>query len=236
MLTTRRRHLRDATGQTMVELALVLPLLVLVLVGIISLGMGLFYQQQVTNAAREAARYAAISSATSPCPTVSHLDPDVTVRPTSYYRCDSPQNGWPTMTAKARELVFGLPSDQVFVSACWSGYWTKDGTGGWADYDAPPPALSGVPTFFRGCTIGGIDPRKGVDLSSGSAAPLPCPPPATVPADDLASSWSSSAGASAGEVTVYACYEWRPPMAGFLLIPSRVTLRAVVTEAMQYQQ
>ena len=42
--------------------------------GVIVFGIGLFYQQQVTNAAREAARYAAIHSATSECPTRSRRD------------------------------------------------------------------------------------------------------------------------------------------------------------------
>jgi hypothetical protein len=37
-------------------------------------------------------------------------------------------------------------------------------------------------------------------------------------------------------VTVFVCYNWIPPMSGFLFVPSSVTLRAVVTEAMQRQQ
>ena len=61
-------------GQALVETALVLPLFLTIVLGVIVLGIGLFYQQQVTNAAREAARYAAIHSATSDCPTSSRLD------------------------------------------------------------------------------------------------------------------------------------------------------------------
>jgi hypothetical protein len=37
-------------------------------------------------------------------------------------------------------------------------------------------------------------------------------------------------------VTVFVCYNWQPPMAGLLFIPSTVTLRAVITEAIQRQQ
>ena len=37
-------------------------------------------------------------------------------------------------------------------------------------------------------------------------------------------------------MTAYACTVWRPPLAGFLLIPSEVTLRAVITEPIQRQQ
>jgi Flp pilus assembly protein TadG len=62
-------------GQAMVELALILPLFIMLLVGVIVLGVGVFYQQQLTNAAREAARYASIHSATAQCPTVSKLPP-----------------------------------------------------------------------------------------------------------------------------------------------------------------
>ena len=60
-----RLRTRVAEGQTLVELTLVLPLFLMVLVGIVILGIGVFYQQQVANAAREAARYAAIHSATA---------------------------------------------------------------------------------------------------------------------------------------------------------------------------
>jgi hypothetical protein len=79
--------------------------------------------------------------------------------------------------------------------------------------------------------MGGVDPS--VDASS-----LSCPAPATTLADDMASnlSISSPTGTAANQVTVYACYEWRPPLAGFLLIPQTVTLRATITEAMEYQQ
>ena len=49
-----------------------LPLFIVLLSGIVvTLGVGVFYQQQLTNAAREAARYAAIHSETSQCPTIS---------------------------------------------------------------------------------------------------------------------------------------------------------------------
>ena len=63
-------------GQTLVEFALIAPLLFLVVSGIITLGIGVFYQQQLANAAREAARYAAIHSATSQCPTRRLVHPN----------------------------------------------------------------------------------------------------------------------------------------------------------------
>lgn len=213
-------------GQAMVELALVLPLFLMVLAGIIILGVGVFYQQQLSNAAREAARFAVIHSATSDCPTVSWLDPDVAVAPKTYYRCDPPPT-WTEMTAFARSKITGMDRTSVRVSACWSSYWTKDNLGNWAAPDAPPPDSS-VTTYFRGCTIAGVDPRTNADA-------LPCPATTTA-SDDTASDLASSGGANANQVTVYACYEWRPPLSGFLLIPQVVHLRAVVTEGLEYQQ
>jgi len=115
-------------GQALVEFALIAPLLFLFLGGIITLGVGVFYQQQVVNAAREAARYAAIHSETSQCPTVSHLEPYASMLPPEVvdYDCDPPNLRWPEMSSHARSRVFGLDSSQVQFAACWSGYWDND--------------------------------------------------------------------------------------------------------------
>lgn len=226
-----------ARGQTLVEFALVAPLFILVLAGIIIFGVGVFYQQQLTNAAREAARYAAIHSATSQCPTTSRLEPAPNRLPddfdtNNYYSCDTPDLGWPMMTAHARSKVFGITASEVHFAACWSGYWDEDPI---ARYDAP--AINpddGQPNDFRECTMGGIDPRE----DTGS---LPCPPPATVltadPAttDDKASNLAASEAYTANQVTVYACYEWSPPFIS-ALVGGTVTMQAVITEAMQHQK
>ncbi|MCA1836886.1 MAG: pilus assembly protein, partial [Actinobacteria bacterium] len=197
-----------------------------VLIGIVVLGIGVFYQQQVTNAAREAARYAVVNSATAQCPTVSWRDP--VAPPLTYYRCDTPAAGWPNLVARARSAVFGIRPTDLSVGVCWSGYWTKDSNGGYSAWDASAlDAVTGAPNDFRHCTIGGYNPKTDT---------LPCPSPATSQADDMASDLAASNGANLNQVTVYACYLWRPPAAGFLLIPSTVTLRAVVSEEMQYQQ
>jgi hypothetical protein len=218
-------------GQAMVELALVLPLFVMLLVGIIVLGIGVFYQQQLTNTAREAARYASIHSATAMCPTVSTLAP--TAPPRTYSPCDTPAAGWPLMMAAGRELLFGLPPTAVNLAACWSGY-REDTTNA---YDAPPPGnyqISSttvfIPTTFAQCTIDGADPTtnpSAIGCNSGLAS-------TTV---DEASNLSEGPGRIvANTVTAYACYQWSPPMAGFLLIPQTVTLRAVITEPIERQQ
>lgn len=229
-------------GQTIVELALVLPLFLMVVVGIVVLGIGVFYQQQVTNAAREAARYAAIHSATSQCPAASHLPPMPTTltadKVEDYLVCDSPANNWPDTHQAARDAVFGMNKGVLRVSACWSGYVD---TAGNYDASATDP-LTGADNTFVECTMrsGGlaVNPRS----DSGS---LPCPPEPTVGSatappgtdgDDKASSLATSTGFTTNQVTVYACYTWAPPMAGFLLIPPSVTFRAVLTEAIQHQR
>lgn len=223
------QHAKD--GQTMVEMALVMPLFVMVLMGIIVLGIGVFYQQQLSNAAREAARFASIHSATALCPTEGDHPPAAHHTPETYpvTGCDTKALGWPYMTPHARNAVFGLPRANVHIAACWSGYQLVS-TGA---RDAPPPGTYDAPigtidSAFAQCSIDGADPT--VNPSAiGCADGL-----ATV--DEASAISESKERIVANTVTTYACYVWRPPMAGFLLIPAEITLRAVATEAIQRQQ
>ncbi len=212
-----------ASGQGLVEFALVIPFALAFIFGIIALGLAVFYQQQIANAAREAARYAAIHSSTAQCPTVSWLDPQLTQQPLSYYRCDRPEDGWPRMITAGRRGVGGLDPNNVGLSACWSSYHDVNG-----NPDAPPVDSSGNPNTFVDCTIGGVDPHT-------NPGGIPCPPPATTAFDDTGSD-QAVATQNTNRVTVYACYDWAPPMAGFLVIPNTFTLRAVVTEVIERQQ
>jgi len=205
-------------GQALAEFALVFPIFALAFFGTISLGLYVYYQQQITNVAREGARYAAIHSSTAQCPTVSNRDPQAP--PLSYFRCDAP-NSWPLMTAAAKPLAAGLNPSAIYVSACWSGYRTPGGSG-LAD-DPPLDPVTQAPNSFVQCTIGGTDPVA----QTGS---MPCPPGLTSASDD------PSSDRDGNRVTVYACTVWSPPMAGFLGIPSQVTIRAAITEAIQRQQ
>src|SRR4051812_25690396 len=66
---------KNAKGQALVEFALVFPIFLMLLMAIIVFGLYVFYNQQLTNAVREAARYASVHSASAQCPTVSRLDP-----------------------------------------------------------------------------------------------------------------------------------------------------------------
>jgi hypothetical protein len=221
---------RSRRGQTLVELALILPLFVMTLVGIITLGIGVFYQQQISNAAREAARYAAIHSASSLSPTAGSYDPAVTLDTYPVPGgADRKVDGWPLMSAHARAAVFGLPRQDVKIAACWSGYRLGSATGA---IDAPPPGtydvIGTIASVFVQCSIDGADPTQDLRVIGCRDG---------LPTTDQASSQSeSSAHIVANTVTAYACYRWRPPMAGFLLIPSEVVLRAVATEPIERQQ
>jgi Flp pilus assembly protein TadG len=226
----------------LVEFALVFPIFIAILFTIIVIGLYVFYNQQLENAGREAARYAAIHSSTAQCPTVSQLDPRSDMRPASgsYWRCDPPERGWPLMTAKARANIWGMAPNQVSLSACWSGY--IDPLTLQRDQSSTTAGVA-----FSDCKIRGVDPRSDPSL-------LACPAPVTYPSadpnretaiadgDDTASNVAVVAGSTGTAtayrttVTVYTCFNWIPPMAGYVLIPSQITLRAVITEAMQRQQ
>jgi hypothetical protein len=227
---------RKQGGQALVEFALVFPIALLVIVGIIVLGLYVFYQQQLTNVAREAARHAGIHSSTSVCPTASWREPQA---PPTTYRvgCDAPNNPrdaypWPFMTDAARGYAWGLNPGAIWVNACWSGY-APSGTviNPGQDYspasfprsDQPPLDAFGNPNVFAQCTINRIDP-----VNNTSA--LGCRRAMTSPADD------PSSNIPGNQVTVYACFQWTPPLAGFLMVPSSVTMRAVITEVIQRQQ
>jgi hypothetical protein len=117
------------------------------------------------------------------------------------------------------------------VNACWSGYVlpsvpTQPEP---PDYSDPfpladhPAIEGGVENQFVQCRIAGIDPTTAMNS-------LTCAVGMTTDADDPASDIPFN------QVTAYACMEWSPPLAGFLLIPSSITLRAVVTEVIHRQQ
>jgi hypothetical protein len=233
--------LRDGRGQARVEFALVFPLFVVLLLCIITFGLYVFYNQQLQNAAREAARYAAVHSSTDPiCPTVSQLDPIGSLLPGGptgrYSRCDAPENGWPRMTGAARSKIWGMAPNFVSLTACWSGYVDPSSTPPKADV---MPAVSGA--TFTDCTINGVNPRTN---PGGLACPAPVTTPSALPRDQGYADGDDKASDLAyantkhypTTVTVYACFNWTPPMAGFVFIPNQIPLRAVITEALQRQQ
>jgi TadE-like protein len=237
-LTLQKR--RDRTrGQALVEFTLVFPIFMLLIFSIIVFGLYVFYNQQLANAAGQAARYAAVHSSTSLCPTVSRLESPL-LRPITYSRCDVPEKGWPKMTAAARSSIWGMNPTAVSIVGCWSGYVDANN-----NYDALPVD----PNTFTDCTM--RDPGLALAPVNPKTNPgdLPCPAttigsaetPPKADGDDKASGIAAAIGTTTNTsypttVTVYACFKWSPPLAGVIFIPSQITLRAVVTEALQRQQ
>jgi hypothetical protein len=236
-LTWRDRRAPNR-AQALVEFALVFPLFMLMIFSVIVLGLYVFYNQQLANAAGQAARYATVHSTSALCPTVSRLDSLLLAPTNTTGRCDAPENGWPNMTAAARSSIWGMNPNQVSVIGCWSGYVDLSN-----NYDALPnnPNNTFTDCTMRASAAGAtpVNPRTDVGL-------LPCPArtvgsgttPPKADGDDKASAIAADVGNTTypTTVTVYACFNWTPPLAGFIVIPTQVTLRAVVTEALQRQQ
>ena len=59
-----KKHI-GSNGQSLAELALILPLLLLVVMGVFDLGRGIFYFSTIQNAAREGARFGAVDHCNS---------------------------------------------------------------------------------------------------------------------------------------------------------------------------
>ena len=87
-MTVNRRD--SSRGQTMVEFALVLPVLMLLLIGFFDLGRVVLANDALSHAAREAVRYAIVhgGSTANPCP-VGPLPSDITA-PAPSVSCPHP--------------------------------------------------------------------------------------------------------------------------------------------------
>jgi Flp pilus assembly protein TadG len=64
-VTASRTARRHRSGQSLVEFAVVLPVFLLVLAGILDFGLGLYSQMTIINAAREGARFGVVDTSTS---------------------------------------------------------------------------------------------------------------------------------------------------------------------------
>src|SRR3954451_20440555 len=95
-----RRRPRSGRGQALVEFALVLPILLLMIFGIVDAGRLIFTYNTISNAARDGARVAIVNqspSGTDTCDTVS-------------------ATAWPTGCAVTSGLTLGLAPADVSVT------------------------------------------------------------------------------------------------------------------------
>ena len=216
-----------------------LPLFLLVLFSVISFGLYIFYNQQLANAAREAARYAAVHSSTAAMPDgVAGSIRRRRLRPSNdtYTRCDAPEGGWPKDDR-------GGPLEGLGHGTATRSRWRPAGRATSTpanNYDAlpePPECRSRIARSTG--SIRRTDPG-GPRMSGAARRSRPRSHPIEGrrrrQGERSCSCDRHGSQPIRRTVTVYACFNWKPPMAGFVLIPSTITIRAVVTEAMQRQQ
>lgn len=120
-----------SSGQSLVEFALVLPLFLLIIIGMVDVGRAIWANNSVANAAREAARYAIVHGGTrsNPCP----VGPPVTTGPTSQQTSippasvscpyPSPSKQGIKDTATAYAIAAGFP---VSVQVCYGASCSSD--------------------------------------------------------------------------------------------------------------
>jgi Flp pilus assembly protein TadG len=100
-----RRRSRAGRGQALVEFALVAPLFLFVLFGIIDFGRYVYYVQILNNAAREGARYAIVHGSNSLAPAGPAAPATVTVDP----------NGT-TVVSTVKQYATGVIGDSTVLS------------------------------------------------------------------------------------------------------------------------
>ena len=130
---------RDSSsrGQTMVEFALVVPILMFLLTGFFDLGRVVLAHDALSHAAREAARYAIVhgGSSANPCPVgPPHADAVVPVASAS---CPYPSPSKESIRIEAREQAAAAGSS-VTVEVCYGV-----GCSGDTDTLLPAPATNG---------------------------------------------------------------------------------------------
>ena len=149
----------------------------------------------------------------------------------SYFRCDPPELGWPEMTKAARSNVWGMPLRPGHPRRLLVRLRRSEN-----NYDALPVA----PNVFTDCTIDTSTRGQALGCRLSGARD-----PAKRNAGDAKADGDDKASAIAAAVGNNSRIPRRspsmrasvaPPISGFLLVPSQITIRAVVTEALQRQQ
>jgi hypothetical protein len=115
-MSTPKSPRRPHDGQGLVEFALVLPIFIAILVGMVDIGRAVWANNSIANAAREAARYATIhgGSKENPCPVGPPVTtgPNATVIPPASTSCPypSPSKEGVREAARAFTIASGFPT------------------------------------------------------------------------------------------------------------------------------
>ena len=153
-----RNRDRSSRGQTMVEFALILPILMFLLTGFFDLGRVVLAHDALGHAAREAARYAIVhgGSSANPCPVgPPHADAEVPVASTA---CPYPSPSKESIRIEAREQAAAAGS-LVTVEVCY-------GAGCVGDTDTVDPT-DGPATNERGTPVT-VTVRSTVHMAAAS--------------------------------------------------------------------
>ncbi len=136
---TMIKKLKSQRGQTIVEFAFILPLLVLILIGIIDYSIFLYDRVVVTNASREGARRASLFL----------VDPNLW----QFVPLDSAAIGNIVNNyLAARVVTFGNPTLAVTTNAYWYGG-SPLPTGSFTWDNSPPMNATDPPTYKSEATI-----------------------------------------------------------------------------------
>lgn len=145
-MTARRSAGRTRErGQALLEFALILPIFAVAVLGMIDVGRAIWANNAVANAAREAARYAAVhgGSQTNPCP----VGPpgEKTKIPPASASCPYPSPSKEGVRETARQFLIAGGSN-VVITVCYG-----DGCSGDTDITSPTPATNvrGTPVTVK---------------------------------------------------------------------------------------
>ena len=130
---------KKQSGVAAVEFAIVLPILLLVLFGIIEFGLALYDKQVLTNASREGARAGIVLA--NPKPTTTDIQ-NVVLHYTSTYLITFGTQNTPTVTTSGANGAFGTPLS-VTVAYTYTGL----GVGAMLNALHAPLALSATTTM-----------------------------------------------------------------------------------------
>jgi hypothetical protein len=158
-----RRRSRSGRGQGLAEFALVLPVFLLIVFGIIDLGRVVWATDDITNAAREGARYASIHGGSEITKTLCPTGPSLAGTPSPSCPAWSPDSKEPTRVATRAYFVAAGSSTTVQVcyyttSVCsgdtdQSGATNARGTYVIVTVQATVPILTGTLLGLQGFTV-----------------------------------------------------------------------------------
>ena len=114
-----KRGLRAERGAVAVEFAVLLPVFLLLVFGIMDFGHAFYMKQMVSNASREGARYGVRYSGSK----ANTLNPSITTWVTSKYASLLPPNASLQVTPGGVGYTSGFPGDALSVTVTATKHW-----------------------------------------------------------------------------------------------------------------